>query len=452
MKEVTQKLNQLDHQYIWHPFTSMREWVRNESIIIEKGEGVWLTDTEGRSYIDGVSSIWANIHGHNKAELNEAIKNQMDKVAHSTLLGLGNIPSIELAEALVKLAPEGLSKVFYSDNGSTAIEVGLKIAYQYWQQEGKKKKKKLITLKQSYHGDTMGGVSLGGIDRYRRIFSDLVFEVIEVENPYYYRSGFRSEEECRDDCLKKLREELARNEGEVGALFLESYIQGAGGMIVYPLGYMKGVEELCREYEVLLILDEVATGFGRTCRMFACEEDWIRPDIMALGKGISGGYVPLAATLTTERIYESFLGNEEGREKTFFHGHTYSGNPIGCCVGLASLDLFEKEDLLGKARENEGWMREGLKKYWGLKHVGDIRQKGMMVGVELVKDRRTKEKYAKAAGIGKKVTVAARGHEILIRPLGDIIVIMPPLSIEEEEVKKLLGGIYAAIWEVTEES
>jgi len=441
-----------DKKYIWHPFTQMKEYIREDTVIIEEGEGVILRDIDGKEYIDGVSSLWTNVHGHRKRELDQALKKQIEKIAHSTLLGISNVPAIELAKRLVEITPDGLNKVFYSDNGATAVEVALKIAFQYQKQakDGNPKKEKFISLKNAYHGDTLGAVSVGGIDLFHSIYKPLLFDSYKAESPYCYRCPFSKEyPSCNMECLANLEEIMERHHNEVTAFIIEPLVQGAAGMIVQPPGYLKKVRELCSRYNILMIADEVAVGFGKTGKMFACEHEDVSPDIMALGKGITGGYMPLAATLTTDRIYEAFLG-EYWEFKTFFHGHTYTGNPLACSVAIANLDVFEKEKVLENLKPKIEHLRNLLKEFWELRHVGDIRQCGFMVGIELVKDKEKKEPFPVQERIGYRVILEARKNGVIIRPLGDIIVLMPPLSINFEQLTKLCEVTYYSIKKVTE--
>ena len=439
----------MDKKYLWHPFTQMQEWVEQSPLIITEGRGTYIKDACGRWYIDGISSLWVTVHGHRKQEIDTAIKEQLDKISHSTLLGCTNPLAAELAEKLVQITPDGLSRVFYSDNGSTAVEVGLKIAYQYWQQRGVKGKKKFLSLKNAYHGDTIGAVSVGGIDLFHKVYSPLLFKSFKAPSPYCYRCELgKKYPSCSLSCLKQMEKILKRNHGEIAALIIEPLVQGAAGMILSPPRYLKGVQGLCRKYNVLLIADEVATGFGRTGTLFACDHEGVRPDIMCLAKGITGGYLPLAATVTTEKIYRAFLGKYEDL-KTFFHGHTYSGNQLACAAALASLNVFRKERTLQKLQTKIALLEKELDAIACMPHVGDVRQKGFMVGIELVRDRKTKAPYALEERIGWKVCSRARLKGVLIRPLGDVIVLMPPLSISRDELKSLLRVTGEAIQEIT---
>jgi len=449
---VNEKLKEWDKRYIWHPFTQMQEYSREEIVVIEEGEGVILKDIDGNEYIDGVSSLWTNVHGHRKKQLDEALKKQIDKIAHSTLLGISNVPAIRLAKRLVEITPSGLEKVFYSDNGATAVEIAIKMAFQYQKQakDGNPKKEKFISLKNAYHGDTIGAVSVGGIELFHSIYEPLLFKTYKAEAPYCYRCAFKKEyPSCNMECVAALEELMYQHCQEVTAFIIEPLVQGAAGIIVQPPGYLKKVRELCTKYDILMIADEVAVGFGKTGKMFACEHEDVNPDIMALGKGITGGYMPLAATLTTEKIYKAFLG-EYHELKTFYHGHTYTGNPLACSVAIANLDVFEKEKVIETIKPKIKHLEGLLKEFRDLEHVGDIRQCGFMVGIELVKNKDTKEPYPIADRMGYKVILEARKHGVIIRPLGDVIVLMPPLSITLDQLTKLCEVTYYSIKKITQ--
>lgn len=452
MMDEYRELEKSDLKYIWHPFTQMRSYASEKPVIIERGEGCFLIDIEGNRYIDGVSSLWTNVHGHRKAELDLALTEQIEKIAHSTLLGLSGTPSILLAKKLVEISPERLARVFYSDNGSTAAEIAVKIAFQYQRQakDGNPDKKKFIKLSNGYHGDTIGSVSVGGIDLFHSVYGDLLFQTITVESPYCYRCPFgRSYPGCSMECLGKMEETIEKHHNETAALMMEPIVQGAGGILVHPPGYLKGIRELCDRFGIFLITDEVAVGFGRTGTMFACEHEGVSPDIMTVAKGITGGYLPLAATLASERIYEGFLGEHE-EFKTFFHGHTYTGNALACAVAIANLEVFEKEDTIENLQPRITRLAQKLKSFRELRHVGDVRQRGFMVGIELVADRKTKACFDPAKRIGHKVIMEARKRGVIIRPLGDVVVLMPPLSISAQEMDRLCDVTYESIRIVTE--
>jgi adenosylmethionine-8-amino-7-oxononanoate aminotransferase len=455
IKIIKKRLERLDKAHLWHPFTQMKEWNEEEPLIITEGRGAFLKDIFGRWYLDGVSSIWVTVHGHGKEELNEAIKAQVDKISHSTLLGLTHPPAAELAERLVKIASlsrvtrhTSLTRVFYSDNGSTAVEIGLKMAYQYCQLKGFKEKKRFLSLSNAYHGDTVGAVSVGGIDIFHKIFSPLLFKSFKAPSPYCYRCELKKEyPACKFSCLKKMDEILSKNHQKIAGLIIEPLVQGAGGMIISPPGYLKGVRRLCSKYKVLMIADEVATGFGRTGRMFACEHEDVKPDILCIAKGITGGYLPLAATMTTEKIYKAFLGEHKDL-KTFFHGHTYTGNQLAAAAAIANIDLFRKERTLQKMRGKIRLLKKELDRIAELPHVGDVRQMGFMVGIELVKNKKRKTPYPLEDKIGWKVCNKAREKGLIIRPLGNVIVLMPHLSVSKEELKQITSITYEAIKEV----
>jgi adenosylmethionine-8-amino-7-oxononanoate aminotransferase len=431
----TNELIHQDRQFIWHPFTQMKQWQQDEPLVIERGEGSYLIDTNGNKYIDGVSSLWVNVHGHRRKELDDAIKEQVNLISHSTFLGLSNVPAIKLAEQLISIVPKGLQKVFYSDNGSTAVEIAVKMAYQYWQNTGFKKKTNIVHLKNSYHGDTLGSVSIGGIDLFHKVYRKLIFKTIGLPG-----QGWETVE-----AFEKL---LKKQSGSVAALVVEPLIQGAAGMFIWPKGILKRMQELCRKYEVFLIADEVATGFGRTGRMFACEYEDVTPDILCLAKGLTGGYLPLAATVTTQRIYDGFIFDYKD-QKTFFHGHTYTANPLACAAALANLEIFRKERVLARLAPKIKVLAKKLQMFYNLGSVGDVRQLGFMVGIQLVRNRKTKEDFPWEEQIGVRVCQEARKHGVILRPRGNVIVLMPPLSLSLSEMDILLQATYKAIETVT---
>jgi adenosylmethionine---8-amino-7-oxononanoate aminotransferase len=409
-----------DRAYLWHPFTQQRGWVGEHPVIVERAEGTDLIDVDGNRYIDGVSSLWCNVHGHAHPRIDAAVRDQLDRVAHSTMLGLSHRPAIELARRLVALAPAGLTRVFYSDSGSTATEIALKMAFQYWRQRGQDRRR-FVALRMAYHGDTIGSVSVGGIDLFHSLYEPLLFETLKAE------PGDAA------DMARLLR----RHHGEVAAVIMEPLVQGAAGMLVHPPGYLRAVRDLCDQHDVLLILDEVATGFGRTGRMFACEHEGVAPDLMCLAKGISGGYLPLAATLASERIYEGFLGEHE-QFRTFFHGHTYTGNPLACAAGLATLDVFRDERTLERLGAKVELLADLLGPVAAHPAVSEVRRRGFMVGIELLE-------HPLPVRIGHRVALEARRRGAIIRPLGDVVVLMPPLSISAEDLTRLVDVTAEAI-------
>lgn len=439
-----------DHRYLWHPFTQMQEWLAEDAIVIERGEGNWLVDTRGHRYLDGVSSLWCNVHGHRKREVDDAIRAQLDEIAHSTLLGLGNVPSIELAKRLVEIVPPGLTRVFYSDAGATAVEIALKMAFQYWQLKGDTRRTRFASLEEAYHGDTIGSVSLGYQEAFHRHFKPILFSSLRLNPPHVYRfyRGL-SPEDATTAALDEARRELRANGRDLAALFVEPLMQGAAGMWAHSVEYLRGLREITRELGILLVCDEVATGFGRTGTMFACEQADVTPDLLCAAKGISAGYLPLAATFTTEEVFDAFLGRYEER-KTFFHGHTYTGNPLACAAALASLDVFEKERVLERVGNRiERYARLLDEKVAPLAHVADVRRVGLMTGIELMRDPEKRVAYEPAERTAHRVIRAARPRGIMIRPLADVLILMPPLSITEEELELLVDATAESIREVT---
>ncbi len=408
-KEI-KNLENLDRQYIWHPFTQMQDWQKEEPLIIERGEGNYLYDIHGKKYLDGVSSLWVTVHGHRKKEIDEAIKKQIDQISHSTLLGLSNVPAVQLAEKLIGIAPPGLKKVFYSDNGSTAVEIALKMAFQC------SRKTRFLTFHHAYHGDTIGSVSVGGIDLFHQIYKPLLFDSIKAN-------------------FENAADLIRQHHNELAAVIIEPVIQGAAGMLLQPPGFLKKLRQACDDHHVLLIFDEVATGFGRTGKMFACEHEGVSPDLMCVAKGITGGYLPLAATLTTLPVFEAFCG-EYHEFKTFFHGHTYTGNPLACAAALANLKIFEEEQTIEKLQPKITHLTQGLARFQDMDYIKEVRQSGLMVGIELKSEK---------IRLGHQVILQARKQGVILRPLGNVIVLMPPLSITHDEIDFLIDVTFEAI-------
>ena len=440
-------LQQADKDYIWHPFTQMKEWIQQSPLILSRGKGSYVFDLDGNQYLDATASIWVNIHGHRQPHIDQAIRSQLSKVAHTTLLGASNPPAILLAKALVRLAPKGLTKVFYSDNGSTAVEIAAKMAIQYWKQcpHPQPQKTQFIRVGSSYHGDTVGALSLSGIEGFRRPFLSLVFPAHHIDSPYCYRCPLSlTFPDCRLACLSPLEVLLKEHHRTIAGLIIEPMVQAVAGIIPAPPGYLRTIRDLCTRYQVLMIADEVATGFGRTGRMFACEHEAVTPDLLAIAKGMTGGYLPLAATLATQPIYEAFWGDlEEGL--TFFHGHSYTGNPLGCAAALATLEVFRRHRTLRKLEKRIPWLRDRLQPLREDPWVGDIRQCGYMIGIELVEDRDSKNPFPPSERIGYRIGEQAKILGLLIRPIRDILILMPPLSATLQELQQMVDILTLAI-------
>jgi adenosylmethionine-8-amino-7-oxononanoate aminotransferase len=433
-----------DREHVWHAFTQMAEY---EPLLIERGEGCSIFDIDGRRYLDGVSSLWCNVHGHRHPRIDAAIRAQLDKIAHTTLLGAGNSTTATLARRLVEITPAGLGRVFFSDSGATAVEVALKMAFQYWRQrpDPRPKKTRFAALSEAYHGDTIGSVSLGGIDQFHEMFRPLLFDVLRLPIPDSYRlpPGVASDQVLAFyvGAAEKL---LAEHHESLAGLVVEPLVQGAAGMVMHPPGFLRAIRELTRRYDVLLIADEVAVGFGRTGTMFACEQEAVEPDLLCLAKGITGGYLPLSATLATDEIWNAFLGTY-AEQKTLYHGHTYGGNPLGAAAALATLDVFEEERTLENLKPKIARMEQHLARIAELPRVGDARQRGLIGAIELVADKQTSEPLPSAERWGNRVCLAAREHGVMLRPLGNVIVWMPPLAISLDEIDKIAAATEAAI-------
>ncbi|MGO8671539.1 MAG: adenosylmethionine--8-amino-7-oxononanoate transaminase [Capsulimonadaceae bacterium] len=424
-------LAELEKRHVWHPFTQMQEWEREEPLFIERAVGVRLIAADGRAYYDANSSMWLNVHGHRNPAIDRAIVEQLGRMAHSTMLGLTHEPATRLAVRLSEIAPPGLQRVFYSDDGSTAVEVALKMAYQYWRQRSQPRRR-FVTHAEGYHGDTIGAVSVGGVERFHSLFRELQFEADMIPSPARARDA--------DEAAARLEAAMAAHPGETAAVIVEPLVQMAGGVLISPPGYLRRLRDICDRWDALLIFDEVATGFGRTGKMFACEHEEVSPDFLCVGKGLTGGYLPLAATLTTERIYEAFLGAP--REwKQFTHGHSYTGNPLACAAALANLDIFETEDVLAQLPERIATVARRLQPLGRLPGVRDVRHCGLMVGIELVEQPDSVD----IASIGVRVCRRARQLGLITRPLGSIITFVPPLCSTEFDLVEMIGILQRAI-------
>lgn len=455
MSEPTrEQLERWDRELVWHAFTQMQEY---EPLIFTAAHGCTLVDIEGREYLDAVSSLWCNVHGHRHPRLDAAVREQLDRVAHTTSLGASNPTTIRLAERLVRLAPPGLGHVFFSDDGATAVEVALKMAFQYWRQRPwddgrgpRPEKNCFIALSDAYHGDTIGSVSVGGVERFHAMFEPLLFETLRAPAPNLYRRppGV-SREGALDYYLAQLEALLAAEHRRVAAVIIEPLMQAAAGMLTHPAGYLRGVRELTRKYDVLLVADEVAVGFGRTGRMFACEHEEVSPDFLCLAKGLTGGYLPMAATLATDEIWRAFLGTA-AESKAFYHGHTYGGNPLAAAVALASLEVFDEERTLEQLPAKIARLGEHLARIGQHAHVGDVRQCGLMAGIELVQDRRSGEPYPWSQQRGLAACRHARELGVFARPLGNVVVVLPPLAISLAELDRICLAIEAGILHATQ--
>ena len=444
-----EQLERWDRELVWHAFTQMQEY---EPLIFQSAHGCTLVDIDGREYLDAVSSLWCNVHGHRHPRLDAAVREQLDRVAHTTSLGASNPVTIRLAERLVRLAPPGLGHVFFSDDGATAVEVALKMAFQYWRQRDwhhqsgpRPEKNCFVALSDAYHGDTIGSVSVGGVERFHAMFEPLLFETLRAPAPNLYRrpSGV-SREQALAWYLARLEALLAAEHRRVAAVIVEPLMQAAAGMLVHPAGYLRGVRELTRKYDVLLVADEVAVGFGRTGRMFACEHEGVSPDFLCLAKGLTGGYLPMAATLATDEIWRAFLGTAS-ESKAFYHGHTYGGNPLAAAVALASLDVFDEERTLEQLPAKIARLSEHLARISQQAHVGDVRQCGLMSGIELVQDRETGEPFPWSQQRGLAACRHARERGVFARPLGNVVVVLPPLAISLAELDRICLAIEAGI-------
>jgi adenosylmethionine-8-amino-7-oxononanoate aminotransferase len=457
----------LDRNYIWHPFTQMRDWVKREPIVIVEGKGAVLRDTRGNEYLDGNSSIWTNLHGHRHGKIDAALRRQLGQIAHSSALGLASVPASFLADKLIRAANSGpakeparkLRRVFFSDDGSTAVEAALKMAHQFACRTRRGREAKFLTLGGAYHGDTIGAVSLGHIDLFHRAYGGLLFQSDSVPAPYCYRCPFnrakperadaREYRRCHWECAGLVEQKFAAREkkGGYAAFVVEPLMQGAAGMIAHPAGWLRRAASIAHSHGALLIADEVLTGFGRSGALFACHREGVQPDLMALAKGMTGGYLPMAATLTTQRIFDAFLGRYE-EFKTFFHGHSYTANQLGAAAALASLEVLRSARSRAARRVLERTLRAELKSLWSLPAVGDIRQVGVMAGVELVKHWKTRERFAARERAGMRVCEAMARRGVLTRPVGDVVVLIPPYCTTPAQARRLVAALREAVAEV----
>jgi adenosylmethionine-8-amino-7-oxononanoate aminotransferase len=440
-------LHAWDKHHVWHAFTQMQEY---EPLLIEQGEGCWLIDTEGRRYLDGSASMWCNVHGHRHPRLDAAITKQLAQVAHTTNLGLSNPTTVEFARRLVEVAPQGLEKVFFSGDGSSAIEAALKMAFQFWRQAAAPQpdRTRFIAIGEAYHGDTLGAIGVGGVDRFTALFAPLTFEAIRLPSPGGRCPRTGMQPPSLDESLAALDRLLAEHAGTVAAVIMEPLVQMAAGIYVHPPGFLRGIRDLTAKHDVLLILDEVATGFGRTGTMFACEQEDVAPDFLCLAKGLTAGYLPMAATLTTARVWEAFLGSH-AEQRAFFHGHTYGGNPLAAAAGIASLDIFRDEEVLESLPPKIAHLRQFCGRLASHDHVGAVRQCGLVAGIELVADKAAGRPFPWQEKRGTRACLSARKYGAILRQLGDVVVIMPPLSMRLDELDQLCDAAERGIQDAT---
>jgi len=467
----SEELYRIDREVVWHAFSQMADY---DGLIVESAKGCWLTDIHGNRYLDGISSLWCNVHGHRHPTIDAAIIDQLQRVAHVTSLGMSNPTTIELAQRLVDLAPEGLEHVFFSSDGASAVEVAMKMAFQYWQQidEPEPLRTTFLAIGNAYHGDTIGTVSVGGISRFHSMFHPLLFSVFRGPCPDTYRHEFatstgfddgycnrscscglslqKKQADTQGDCqlakhyLDQYRCILEQHHASIVAIIVEPLVQGAAGMVIHPPGFLRGLKELSEEFNTLLIADEVAVGIGRTGKLFACEHENVSPDFLVLGKGLTGGYLPMSATLTTHQVWQAFLG-DYAQSRSFFHGHTYGGNPLAAAAAMATLDVFEAEKTLENLTSKASHLASLLEPLRANSYVGDVRQIGLMAAIELVSDKQLKIGYPWTERRGQAVCEVAKQHGVWLRPLGDVVVIMPPLSISNEELTQIVNAIQAGI-------
>ena len=450
----------LDREYVWHPFTQMRDWnaASHSPVVIVGGKGAWLKAEDGREYLDGNSSIWTNLHGHRRPEIDQAIRDQLDRIAHSSFLGLTNDVAAHLARELIGKTGFKDYKVFFSDDGSTAMEAALKMVYQARVQRGESKRTVFVSLANGYHGDTVGAMSAGHSPVFHSAYKPLLFETREVMSPACFRcphnhakpvrgTDARSARKCNWECVGELTRALDNLGETASALVVEPLVQGAAGMTMHPHGYLEKAAAACRQRGVWLVLDEVMTGFGRTGTMFACQKEKVTPDLTALAKGLSGGYLPIAATLASREIFDAFLG-DYGELKTFFHGHSYTGNALGCAAALANLKIFETDRTLERNGVLEKALAKAAARFWDHPNVGDVRQEGLICAIEIVRDFETRQPFPFSDRIGHRVCEKARANALLTRPVGDVLILMPPYCCSEEQIAQMAEALWLGLNEV----
>ncbi|WP_058486602.1 adenosylmethionine--8-amino-7-oxononanoate transaminase [Defluviitalea phaphyphila] len=437
-----------DLKYIWHPSSQMKDYEDFKPIVIEKGEGVWLYDIDGNKYLDCISSWWTNTLGHSNKRINEAVKTQADNIEHVIFANFSNKPAIKLSEKLVKITPDRLTKVFFSDNGSSAVEIALKMSFHYNMQKGNTRKKRFLTLTDAYHGETLGALSVGGIDEYSVIYKPLLLDTIKVESPDCYRCKYGcNRDTCNAECFKAMEESVVKNHEEISAIIIEPMVQGASGMKIYSPVYLKKLRKLCDEYNIHLIADEIAMGFGRTGKMFACNHANISPDFMCLSKGITAGYMPMSVVMTSDEIYDCFYG-EYNERKAFLHSHTYSGNALACAIAVENLKIFEEENIIENNKEKSNLIKNlTIERAKDFKYIGEVRSIGMITAIELVQNRETKEPFHWSKRVGYEIYKIAIKKGLLLRPLGNVLYFIPPYVINKDEIKFMVNTCFDSIEE-----
>ena len=442
-------IEERDLRHIWHPCAQMKDYEQLPPMVIDRAKGAWLYDVYGKGYLDIVSSWWANLLGHTNEKINARIAAQLDRLEHVIFANFSHRPAIELAERLATLVPEGLTKFHFNDNGSSAVEAALKMAFQYCQQTGRTGKTRFMCLSEGYHGETIGALSVGSMDLFAEMYKPMMMDNIHIEAPDCYRCPYgETRDTCSCACFEHAERAFAAHGHETAAMIVEPLLQGSAGMRIYPEEYLRKLRALCDAHDVLLIADEIATGFGRTGRLFACERAGITPDLMCLSKGLTGGYMPMSITVVKEKIYDAFYADwSEG--KAFMHSHTYAGNPLGCSAALAVLDILDEENILERAEETASWLSARMAETFGAHpNVGEIRHIGLIHAVELVEDRAAKRPFDGGRRLGYAIYRRALQHGLLLRPLGDVLYFNPPLNIGRDDLDTAIARMKASMDEV----
>ena len=427
-----------DLKYIWHPCSQMKDYEALKPIVIEKGQGIYLYDIDGNRYIDAISSWWCNIFGHANQRINGAVSRQVNQLEHVIFANFSHKPAIELSERLVNITPEGLNKIFFADNGSAAVEVALKMSFQYHAQTGKPKKKKFVAITDAYHGETLAALSVGDLDLYSKVYKPLMLDTYRIEGPDCYRCQYdQCRESCNGECFEKMQKFIEEKHEELSAVIIEPIVQAAAGMKIYSPIYLKKLRESCSKYDVHLIVDEIAVGFGRTGKMFACEHAGISPDFMCLSKGLTAGYIPMAVVMTTDKVYEAFYA-DYNEYRAFMHSHTYSGNPLGCAIALEVLNIFEEEKVLEKNAEKAAYFKELVHNtFWQHPNVGEVRSIGLIHAIELAEDQVTKKSFDSSLRMGYQIYKKALKRGVILRPLGNVLYFNPPYVISKNDMHEM---------------